>query len=336
MRAQIIPTNSPFILVLVIVVVAVWAAPASATFPGEDGRISFSGVGPGTCCSEIFTAEPDGSAVRRLTSTPDPSHSELPDWSPDGQRIAFQSYGGDVYGVSQIYVMNADGSGLTQLTRAPGDQSSPSWSPDAASLVISADWGDYPARSGIWIIPASDPDVVTQREARPVTNLPRGFAWDFEAQFSPDGNSIVFARYKSERASAIFRVGTDGSGLERLTPWRLNAADPDWSPDGQRIAFGSGDSEEPGTKGNIYVMRADGSGRTRLTDHARVRKGNGGKRANYPVWSPSGTQIMYSRSSATSEELVAMNPDGSGKHVVGGRRFGKRLSPFKVDWGTHP
>jgi Tol biopolymer transport system component len=233
-------------------------------------------------------------------------------------------------------VMNADGSGLTQLTRAPGDQSSPSWSPDAASLAISADWGDYPARSGIWIIPASDPDVVTQREARRVTTLPRGFAWDFEAQFSPDGRSIVFGRYRGGRASAIFRVGIDGSGLERLTPWRLNAADPDWAPDGQRIAFGSGDSGRPGTKANIYVMGADGGGRTRLTDHPPVREGKGRTRAEYPVWSPSGTRIMYTRSSRKKDELVAMNPDGSGKHVVGGRRFGKPLSPFKVDWGTHP
>ena len=334
MRTHIIPTDSPFILALVIVIVGVSAAPASATFPGTDGRIAFGGSDPGTCCSEIFTAMPDGSKVQGLTSTPGRSDSELPDWSPDGEQIAFQNRNKKL---AHVYVMNADGSGVTQLTRGPGYHVSPGWSPDAASLAISADWGaGGEALSGIWIVPASDPDGVTQAEARRVTTLPKGFDYDFEPQFSPDGTSLVFARYKGARASAIFRVWIDGSGLERLTPWRLNAADPDWSPDGQRIAFGSGDSEEPGTKSNIYVMRADGSGRTRLTDHARVRKGKGGKRANYPVWSPSGTQIMYSRSSAKSEELVAMDPDGSGKHVVGGRRFGKRLSPFKVDWGTHP
>jgi TolB protein len=330
MRAHRFTAKTPFILVLAVVIVAVWAAPASATFPGTDGRIAFSGVAPGTCCGEIFTARPDGSDVRRLTSTPGRSDSGLPDWSPDGQRIAYQK------DVNQIYVINADGSGLTQLTRGPGHHVSPSWSPDAASLAIVANWGDYPALSGIWIIPASDPDGVTQAEARRVTTLPAGFEYDFEPQFSPDGSSIVFARYKGGRASAIHRVGIDGTGLERLTPWRLNASDPDWSPDGQRITFGSGDSEQPGTKGNIYVMRADGSGRTRVTDHASVRKGKGRKRANYPVWSPSGTQIMYSRFSPKREELVAMNPDGSGKHVVGGERFGKRLSPFKVDWGTQP
>jgi Tol biopolymer transport system component len=335
MRAHTITTRSSLILVLAVVIVAVWAAPASATFPGENGRIAFSGVAPGTCCSEIFSAKPNGSDVRRLTFTPGRSHSELPDWSPNGHKIAFRSYGGAVQGRSQIYVMNADGSGLTQLTRAPGDQSSASWSPDAASLAISADWGHYPARSGIWIIPASDPDGVTQEEARRVTTLPAGFAYDSEPQFSPEGSSIVFARYRDTGASAIYRVGVEGSGIERLTRWHLNAADHDWSPDGQMIAFGSGNSGRPGTRANIYVMRADGSGRTRLTDRPPVRRG--AKKGAYdPVWSPSGTQVMYMRSFPRMSVLVAMSPDGSGKHIVVGGRFAERHSPFKVDWGTHP
>jgi TolB protein len=327
-------------------VMALGAQSASATFPGTDGRIAFRGVVPGTCCGEIFTAKPDGSDARRLTSTPDPSDSDLPDWSPDGQRIAFNSTRTDVDGredVAQIYVMNADGSGLTQLTRGPGEQASASWSPDGGSLAISAHWGD-PGLQGIWIIPASDPNDVTQEEARRVTTLPAGFDSDFEPQFSPDGSSIVFTRYKSARKSAIHRVGIDGTGLERLTPWRLNASDPDWSPDGQRITFDSGDSGLPGTKGNIYVMRADGSGRTRLTDRKAVKKVRGGaniRGTNNPVWSPSGAQIMYTRNLRhfppnKGNELVAMNPDGSGKHVVIGGRFGKSRFPEKVDWGTHP
>ena len=45
MRAHTITTKSPFILVLAVAIIAVWAAPASATFPGEDGRISFQGEG---------------------------------------------------------------------------------------------------------------------------------------------------------------------------------------------------------------------------------------------------------------------------------------------------
>jgi Tol biopolymer transport system component len=79
-------------------------------------------------------------------------------------------------------------------------------------------------------------------------------------------------------------------------------------------------------------MGADGTGRTRLTDHPRLRKGGRFELANNPVWSPSGTQIMYTHFLPNRGEFIAMNPDGSGKHVVLDRpRF-----PNKVDWGTHP
>jgi Tol biopolymer transport system component len=372
MRAHTMITKSPYILVLAVVITAVWAAPASATFPGEDGRISFQGEGS----AEIFTAKPDGSDIRRLTSTPGHSYSGFSDWSPNGDRIAFESGRVDVDGqkVEQTYVMNADGSGETQVTRWGRFQLTPSWSPDGDSLAITGEWGHYPALSGVWIIPAYDPDGVTRNEARRVTTFPGARAgreidsFELEPQFSPDGSSIAFTRYKAPRfsaiyrgrtTSAIYRVGIDGTGLERLTPWRLDASEPDWSPDGQRIAFGSGfgygDSvgrwpsapaaRSTSGKGNIHVMRADGSERTRLTDHAPVQRGRADssglgrlKGANNPVWSPSGTQIMYTRFFPKNKkrELVAMNPDGSGKHVVVGGHFGKRILPNMVDWGTLP
>jgi Tol biopolymer transport system component len=132
-------------------------------------------------------------------------------------------------------------------------------------------------------------------------------------------------------------VGIDGTGLERLTPWRLNASDPDWSPNGRRIAFDSGDAGgRTGGGGNIYVMRADGSRRTKLTDHPQLRRGDPFDVANNPVWSPSGTRIMFTRFLPDATRLVAMKPNGSGKHVVIGGRFGRRNFLNKVDWGTHP
>jgi Tol biopolymer transport system component len=323
-------------LVLAVAITMGAAAPASATFPGSNGRIAFNASVKSTNASQIFTATPNGGDLRRLTSTRN-TDSALPDWSPDGQRIAFFTERLDVHEPAQIQVMNADGSNVTELTRGPGFHGFPAWSPDGASLAIASDWDDYRNLRGIWIIPATAPGGVTQQEARRLTISPGTKTEDAEPQFSPDGSSIVFTRFKSPRKSAIHRVGIDGSGLERLTPWSLNASDPDWSPDGQRIAFDSGDAELRGQKSNIYVMRADGSGRKRLTDYPpldrRCCPPTPPGLAQNPVWSPSGTRIIFTHFLPKGGKLVAMKPNGSRQHVVVGY---KPQFVNKVDWGTHP
>lgn len=126
----------------------------------------------------------------------------------------------------------------------------------------------------------------------------------------------------------------DGTGLERLTSYKLNTSDPDWSPDGSSITFDSGDAGRPGSKGDIYVMRADGSHKRRLTDTPRLGEDaeSNFKLANNPVWSPSGTKIMYTRFAPEGTQLVVMNRDGSGKRVV----ISRKKLVNKVDWGTHP
>ena len=317
-----------------LVVISLVAGPSTATFSGKNGRIVFNrSVGNQI---EIFSANPDGSHKRQLTrSKPRDSISFESDWSPDGELIAFDSDRTDVDGRKQpvqIYLMTADGGDVTQLTRGPGFHGTPGWSPSGTSLATASDWGKNSLR-GIWVIPAFDPDGVTVDEARRVTNPADERAeFDDEPQFSPDGTTIVFTRFKSPEESAIHRVNADGTGLERLTNYKLNASHPDVSPDGQWITFDSGDSGAPGKTGNIYLMPIEGGKKTALTNEPPLTAGGPFELAQNPSFSPNGRRIIYTHFDTTRTELVVMKVNGAKKHtILGGTAF-----PNKADWGTHP
>jgi Tol biopolymer transport system component len=341
------------------------AATSGATFSGMNGRITFARDVTATNSIEIFSAGATGGGVTQLTSSGQDHNSLFSAWSPDGLTIAFDSdRPGDGTGDVQIWTMNWDGSAPTQLTTGPGFHGDPGYTPDGKQLAIEADWGNYPTLEGIWLIPASDADGVTQAEATRVTTLPScsglpgqaacGAQTDSEPRVSPNGHWIAFTRYANCKSidhahlsgkpagciSAIFRVHLDGSGLQRLTAWGLNADEPDWSPDGKMMAFDSCDSGRIGCKGAMYVMNADGTGITKIVDSPPVSNlGQNGANfrfdfRNNPVWSPDGTKIMYTHwlGNGSTTELVTVNPDGSGEStVVGGASFQNW-----ADWGTHP
>jgi TolB protein len=316
-----------------LIVIGLTAGSSTATFSGKNGRISFSRAVDGKV--DIFTANPDGSHIKRLTfSTPAHSAAIESDWSPDGELIAFDSDRTDVDGKKnpiQIYVAPADGGDATQLTRGPGFHGEPGWSPTGASMAIESDWGKR-SLNGIWIIPSSDPDGVTVDDARRVTHVPNRADFDGEPEFSPDGGTIVFARSKSPERSAIFRVNADGTGLERLTNYNLNASRPDISPDGQWITFDSGDSGAPGKTGDIYLIPIEGGRKTALTDEPPLTEGGDFELAQNPGFSPNGRRIIYTQFHSDRTDLVVMKTDGSKKHtILGGHRF-----PNKADWGVQP
>ena len=191
-------------------------------------------------------------------------------YSPTGDRIAFGlgAFFGGMIGrpatVSNLALVNADGSGLQLLTTGDVNDGFPSWSPDGRQIVFRSAGTNG---KGLRIL-----DVAT-RQTRVLTDGP--YTDNFPS-WSPDGSTIAFTRNMQGNYD-IFTIHPDGSALRRLTTDPANEAHSTWSPDGQWIAFASGQAGfkdemvlhavNPQSYGEICVMRPDGSDARCLTDN---------------------------------------------------------------------
>jgi Tol biopolymer transport system component len=140
---------------------------------------------------------------RQLTDFP--GRDASPDWSPDGTRLAFRRDTGDV---SDIWVMNADGSVATQLTDGQGENYDPRWSPDGTRILFTT---DRAGNDDLWIM---DADGANQR---PLTTHPADESYP---AWSSDGELIVFrsSRYNGDTLWIMRADGSDASLLATLSP----------------------------------------------------------------------------------------------------------------------
>ena len=246
---------------------------------------------------EIYAMNADGTGLTRLTNHPgNDTHAAL---SPDGSRIAFASRRD---GNSEIYVMNADGTGVTRLTNHSADDVEPAFSSDGSRIAFASN------RDGNYEI------YVMSVDGTNVTRLSNNPASDRSPSFSPDGTKIVFESARDGSVDEIYMMGADGTGVTRLTNHPAADLAPRYSPDGRKIAFMSLRHAPPFVPGGplpslyfqVYLMSADGTGVTRLTN-TTVSEG-------IPVFSPDGLKIMFtSETGRTSAEIFLMNVDGTSR-----------------------
>lgn len=265
-------------LALLLMLVPITTPVAHAAFPGTNGKIVFSSARDGN--EEIYTMNPDGSNVTRLTNNS--ANDQYPSWSADGTKIVFDS---NRDGNFEIYVMDADGSNQTRLTNNSSLDAIPAWSPFGNRILF------YSNRDG------NDEIYVMNADGSSQTNLTNHSASDVQAAWSPDGTKIAFESNRGG-SSQIYTMNANGSSVTQRTSSGLNGG-ADWSPDGSQIAFHSN------RDGNyeVYKMNADGTSQTRLTTN--------GAADDSPVWSPDGTQIAFRSVRDGNQEVYTMNADGT-------------------------
>ena len=200
---------------------------------------------------DIFVIDANGANHVNLTKGRHKGNS-LPAWSPDGTKIAFVSNRDDN---NEIYVMNADGKNLKNLTLHLDYDTCPTWSPDGTKIAF---WsrqvaGEIPMLSDIFVMNADGTNRTN------ITQNPR--ANNSTPSWSPDGNKIAFAAFSNvDRVGPwnanldIFVMNADGTNPVRLTEdARFNWL-PSWSPEGKRIAFERATHEPDPTTTDIYVI----------------------------------------------------------------------------------
>jgi Tol biopolymer transport system component len=218
----------------------------------DGSKIAFASARSGNL--DIYVMNADGSGVTQLTT--DAANDFEPAWSPDGTKIAFTSARNngrlDNNGRYDVFVMSADGSNQTDLTKTSGtNEFQAAWSPDGSTIAFVGD-----ASGGIenvFVMNASDGSGRTN-----LTNYTGDGMAAFDPNWSPDGSKIAFdGNIDNGFFNAIWVMDANGSNPTRLTGPTSGPGDsePAWSPDGTKIAF-------------VREMNANGSGEGNVTNNA--------------------------------------------------------------------
>jgi Tol biopolymer transport system component len=229
--------------------------------------------------------------------------------------------------------MSQDGSGKRQLTSPPANifDLHPAFSPDGKRIVFERGDNSGATRvERVWVVNVDGSDAHLL-----VTDTPSGFN-DEGAAFSPDGTKLAFQRAQDgplgvTSTGQVMLANADGSGATALTtpPNKTTKdGDPNFSPDGKKVAFVRAVDSGFGTEGTsqVRVINTDGSGEADLSNDTAFRDED-------PAFSPDGTLIAFSRATGTfftqHAQIYTMRPDGSGKQSLSNNT---NVFDQKPDW----
>lgn len=208
---------------------------------------------------EIYTANPDGSDLRRLTHSP--GYDAEATISRDGRKIVFTSVrDGDL----DLYVMNADGSNVTRVTHELGYDGGAFFSYDGSKIVYRAHHPTTPAEVADHralleqnlIRPATLEIFVMNADGTGKRQVTRNGAANFAPYFFPDGERIIFASNLHDpkgRNFDLYMIRVDGTGLERLTYDQAFDSFPMFNSDGTKLVWASNRNASRPGETNLFI-----------------------------------------------------------------------------------
>lgn len=252
---------------------------------------------------DIYRSGLDGfSDLQRIADLPADAYA--PSVSPDGSKVVFQA---GAYGASsEIWIVNSDGTALTQLTNNAVHDGQPQFSPDGSTIIFEA-WDGTPY-----------PEVFTMNvdgsDRTQITNEP-GAYWQSGPRYSPAGDKIYFlAGFNAD--NHIVMMDLDGSNWVDITPpnnFGYMEGSLSFSPDGQQIIFYSTENTGYSNGGDLVIANADGSNWQFITSS------QGGEYFAQAVYHPTNGLIYYSHlpPGGAPWNIWSMNTDGTDKVEVG-------------------
>jgi Tol biopolymer transport system component len=191
---------------------------------------------------------------------------------------------------NQIYTVRPNGHALRRITNVDGEALAPDWSPDGSRIAFA--WNECN-------IALMDPDGSDMTVL--ASETPGGCETD--PSFTPDGARLVYERYDpSIEDDAVWTMNVDGSDRRPVTS--AGAPDPNVSPDGEKVSFMGGTSEETSA---IFTTALDGGDLFQVTSPSGV--------AFKHDWAPDGGRIVFTdnaNDTSRPSNIATIRPDGTG------------------------